>query len=143
VAAAVAALLALGLLAAPAAGQAAPADPCPAAVPVSQVTAGLTGTGYTVSSGTTPEPFTARVIGVLEDGIAPGLDMSIVETDSPAIRAVGGIWFGMSGSPVYTGDGRGHDGAPRPRPGAVKRGRAHGILLVGGGRAAVRPLRWT
>jgi hypothetical protein len=106
VAAAVAALLALGLLAAPAAGQAAPADPCPAAVPVSQVTAGLTGTGYTVSSGTTPEPFTARVIGVLEDGIAPGLDMIIVETDSPAIRAVGGIWFGMSGSPVYTGDGR-------------------------------------
>jgi SpoIVB peptidase S55 len=106
VAAAVAALLALGLLAAPAAGQAAPADPCPAAVPVSQVTAGLTGTGYTVSSGTTPEPFTARVIGVLEDGIAPGLDMIIVETDSPAIRAAGGIWFGMSGSPVYTGDGR-------------------------------------
>lgn len=102
----VAALLALGLLAGPAAGQAAPADPCPAAVPVSQVTAGLTGTGYTVSSGTTPEPFTAQVIGVLRDGIAPGLDMIIVETDSPAIRAAGGIWFGMSGSPVYTGDGR-------------------------------------
>jgi hypothetical protein len=32
--------------------------------------------------------------------------MIIVETDSPAIRAAGGIWFGMSGSPVYTGDGR-------------------------------------
>jgi SpoIVB peptidase S55 len=106
VAVAIAALLALGLLAAPAAGQAAPTDPCPAAVPVSQVTAGLTGTGYTVSSGTTPEPFTARVIGVLADGIAPGLDMIIVETDSPAIQAAGGIWFGMSGSPVYTGDGR-------------------------------------
>jgi hypothetical protein len=56
VAAAIAVLLALGVFAAPAAGQAAPADPCPAAVPVSQVTAGLTGTGYTVSSGTTPEP---------------------------------------------------------------------------------------
>ena len=106
VATAIAAVLALGALAAPAAGQAAPADPCPAAVPVAEVTAGLTGTGYTVSSGTTPEPFTARVIGVLADGIAPGLDMIIVETDSAAIRAVGGIWFGMSGSPVYTGDGR-------------------------------------
>jgi SpoIVB peptidase S55 len=103
---AIAAALALGALAAPAAGQAAPADPCPAAVPVAEVTAGLAGVGYTVSSGTTPEPFTARVIGVLADGIAPGLDMIIVETDSPAIRAVGGIWFGMSGSPVYTGDGR-------------------------------------
>jgi SpoIVB peptidase S55 len=115
VAATVAALVALGVLAAPAAGhaapsalasQAAPADPCPAAVPVGEVTAGLTGVGYTVSSGTTPEPFTAEVIGVLKDGIAPGLDMIIVEADSTAIRTVGGIWFGMSGSPVYTGDGR-------------------------------------
>jgi hypothetical protein len=112
----VAALLALGALATPVSArvaaapalafQAAPVDPCPAAVPVSEVTAGLTGTGYTVSSGTTPEPFTAEVIGVLKDGIAPGLDMIIVETDSPAIQAAGGIWAGMSGSPVYTSDGR-------------------------------------
>ena len=103
-----AALAALGALAAPAPARAAaaPPGPCPAAVPVSQVMAGLTGTGYTVSSGTTPEPFTARVIGVLRDGIAPGLDLIIVETDSPAIRAAGGIWAGMSGSPVYTSDGR-------------------------------------
>jgi len=112
-----AALLALSALATPVAAtvaavpsamafQAAPADPCPAAVPVGEVTAGLTGVGYTVSAGTTPEPFTAEVIGVLRDGIAPGLDMIIVETDSPAIRAAGGIWAGMSGSPVYTSDGR-------------------------------------
>jgi hypothetical protein len=100
--------LALGAWAAPAPAQAAaaPPAPCPAAVPVSEVTAGLTGTGYTVSSGTTSQPFTARVIGVLKDGIAPGLDLIIVETDSPAIQAAGGIWAGMSGSPVYTGDGR-------------------------------------
>jgi SpoIVB peptidase S55 len=117
VVATVAALLALSALATPVAAtvaavpsamafQAAPGDPCPAAVPVSEVTAGLTGVGYTVSAGTTPEPFTAEVIGVLRDGIAPGLDMIIVETDSPAIRAAGGIWAGMSGSPVYTSDGR-------------------------------------
>src|SRR6185436_12986650 len=86
--AAAAALAALGALAVPAPARAAAAPPgsCPAAVPVSQ--------------------FTARVIGVLRDGIAPGLDMIIVETDSPAIRAAGGIWAGMSGSPVYTSDGR-------------------------------------
>jgi hypothetical protein len=104
----VATLLALGALAAPASSRAAAArpGPCPAAVPVSDVTAGLTGTGYTVSSGTTPDPFTVRVIGVLKDGIAPGLDLIIVKTDSPAIRAAGGIWAGMSGSPVYTSDGR-------------------------------------
>jgi SpoIVB peptidase S55 len=106
--AAAAALAALGALAAPTPARAVAAPPgsCPAAVPVSAVTAGLTGTGYTVSSGTTAEPFTARVIGVLRDGIAPGLDMIIVETDSPALQAAGGIWAGMSGSPVYTSDGR-------------------------------------
>ncbi len=104
----VAPLLALGALAAPATAQtaAAPPNPCPAAVPISDVTAGLTGTGYTVSSGTKPKPFTAQVIGVLKDGIAPGLDMIIVKADSPAIQAAGGIWAGMSGSPVYTSDGR-------------------------------------
>src|SRR5258706_1113134 len=112
----VAPLLALGALAAPAAAQtepaparaqtaAAPPAPCPAAVPVSQVKAGLTGTGFTVSKGTTPKPFTVQVIGVLKDGIAPGLDLIIVKTDSPAIQAAGGIWAGMSGSPGYTSDG--------------------------------------
>jgi hypothetical protein len=111
----VAPLLALGALAAPATAQtepaptqtaASPPNPCPSAVPVSEVNAGLTGTGYTVSSGTTPQPFTAQVIGVLKDGIAPGLDLIIVQTDSTAIEAAGGIWAGMSGSPVYTSDGR-------------------------------------
>ena len=58
-------------------------------------------TGLTVSSGTTPEPFDGKVLGVLKDGIAPGLDMVMVELSSPEIDRVGGIWQGMSGSPVY------------------------------------------
>jgi hypothetical protein len=104
----VGALLSLGALAGPASARTAAAkpNPCPAAVPISDVKAGLTGTGLTVSSGTTPEPFTAKVIGVLKDGIAPGMDLIIVKTDSPAIQAASGIWAGMSGSPVYTSDGR-------------------------------------
>jgi SpoIVB peptidase S55 len=142
----VAPLLALGALAAPATAQTAPAsataqtvaappDPCPAAVPISDVTAGLTGTGYTVSSGTKPEPFTAQVIGVLKDGIAPGLDMIIVKTDSPAIQAAGGIWAGMSGSPVYTSDGRllgaiayGLSGAPSSIGGITPAGEMLNVL---------------
>lgn len=66
----------------------------------------MTAEGLTVERGTAPEPFTAEIVGVLEDGIAPDVDMIIAETDSPAIQRAGGIWAGMSGSPVYAPDGR-------------------------------------
>ncbi len=109
----VAVALLAGLLAGPAAGAAttgaaaAPAAaPCPAAFPVADLTVGQTGSGLTVSKGKTPEPFTVEVLGVLADGIAPGIDLILVNADSPAIRAAGGIWAGMSGSPVYAADGR-------------------------------------
>jgi hypothetical protein len=81
------------------------APDCPAAMPVSQITAGMTGTGYTVSQGTNPEPFDVEVLGVLQNAIAPGRHMIIVKTDGPAIDKAGGIWFGMSGSPIYV-DGK-------------------------------------
>ena len=76
---------------------------CETVLPTSAVTAGMTGTGLTVSQGTTAESFDVEVLGVLENGIAPGRDMIIVDTSSPAIEAVGGIWAGISGSPVYIG----------------------------------------
>jgi hypothetical protein len=76
---------------------------CPAVMPTNQLQPGMTATGYTVSSGTTPEPFNVEILGVLPDGIAVGRDMIIVETSSPAIDKAGGIWSGMSGSPVYIG----------------------------------------
>jgi hypothetical protein len=82
------------------------ADPCPAAFPVEDLTAGQPLEGLTVDSGTTPEPFTATVIGVLEDVIAPGFPVVIVTASSPAITDAGGVWGGMSGSPVYAADGR-------------------------------------
>jgi hypothetical protein len=78
---------------------------CPPAAPVSAAVAGATVNGLTVSSGTDPEPFTGSVIGVLKDGIAPGLDLIMANLDSPELERVGGIWAGMSGSPVYTDDG--------------------------------------
>jgi hypothetical protein len=78
---------------------------CPAAAPVSAAVAGAALHGLTVSSGTDPEPFTGSVIGVLKDGIAPGLDLIMANLDSPELERVGGIWAGMSGSPVYTEDG--------------------------------------
>lgn len=86
--------------------QSAEPAPCPDAFPVEELEPGLEATGLTVERGTTPDEFTATVVGVLEDGIASGVDMIIVEADSPAIQRAGGIWGGMSGSPVYAADGR-------------------------------------
>ncbi|HEX2317069.1 MAG TPA: hypothetical protein VHJ17_25200 [Thermomonospora sp.] len=108
----------------PATAQAAPAPAgCPAPYPVAEVRDGMTGWGLTVSKGTTPERFTVKVQGVLKDGIAPGLDMILAEAQSPALDKAESIWAGMSGSPVYTEDGR--------LLGAVGYGFSGGSLLAG------------
>jgi hypothetical protein len=83
-----------------------PAGDCAEAFPVADLVDGAAVDGTTVSEGTTPEPFTGEILGVMEDGIAPGLDMVLARLSSPAIAEAGGIWQGMSGSPVYAEDGR-------------------------------------
>src|SRR5262249_32558797 len=90
----------------PSTANADPADPCPAAFPVTDLVAGMPASGLTVEKGNTADPFTATVLGVVTDGIAPGLDLIIVETHSPATRRAGGVWAAMSGSPVSAADGR-------------------------------------
>jgi hypothetical protein len=81
------------------------ATDCPAAIPTSALTDGMTGQGLTVVRGATPQPFAVEILGVLDDGIGAGRDMIIIEvSDLPGqnvISAGGGIWGGMSGSPVY------------------------------------------
>lgn len=77
---------------------------CPEPRPVGQIHAGMNGTGWSVAQGMDPEPFSAEVLGVLEDGIAPGRDMIVIDASGPVIDDAGGIWKGMSGSPVYIGD---------------------------------------
>jgi hypothetical protein len=106
VAALTAAAVAAGLAAAPVASSVPSSKECPLPYPVSSVTRGQQVTGLTVSSGTTPEGFSGEVLGVVKDGIAPGLDMVMARLTSPEIDRVGGIWQGMSGSPVYAADGR-------------------------------------
>jgi hypothetical protein len=107
---AVSTLLAAGALTVPGTmtAQAAVTAPiaCPDAFPTAQAVDGVTGTGFTVERGTTPEPFTANVLGRITDGIAPGIDMILADLSSPALTRAGGVWAGMSGSPVYTADGR-------------------------------------
>ena len=84
----------------------APSAACPLSYPVGDLTKGQAVTGLTVTSGTEPTGFTGEVLGVIRDGIGPGLDMVMARLTSPEIDRVGGIWQGMSGSPVYAADGR-------------------------------------
>lgn len=99
------ALVATALVGSPARANGGGPIDCPDPLPTEQAVKGLTGTGYTVSEGNTPEAFSAKVIGRITDGIGPGVDMIMAELDSPALDAAGGVWAGMSGSPVYTADG--------------------------------------
>ena len=93
-----------GLGATPA--RSAPDTSCPAPYPVAEVAAGEPVTGLTVATGTKPQPLTGTVLGVLDDGVAPDIDMIMVRLSSREIDRLGGIWEGMSGSPVYARDGR-------------------------------------
>ena len=82
----------------------------PRAYPVADLDAGRhRQRAHRVPRAPTPDGFTGEVLGVLEDGIAPER-----RHDHDGARphrrstAVGGIWQGMSGSPVYADDGRAH-----------------------------------
>ena len=94
---------------------AAPAAAAPPSTPLAQcadtvtpgsLTPGQNAIGFSVTQGTTPTSFHVKILGVMPSGIAPGRDLIIVNTSGPAMDQAGGIWFGMSGSPVYTMDGR-------------------------------------
>jgi hypothetical protein len=104
---------------------AAPAGDCKAPYPVAELTDGAPVTGLTVVKGTEPIGFTGTYLGKINGGIAPGIDMLMVEVDFAEDKydAVG-IWQGMSGSPVYAADGR--------LMGAVAYGLAWGPSLVAG-----------
>jgi hypothetical protein len=124
----VVALATTGLAAGPVTAQVPAPEDCPEirSTPTEEeVAAGITGTGFTVSEGTDPEPFGVEVLGVLENGVAPGRDMIVVETSSPALDKNRGIWFGMSGSPVY-------DNASGELLGAVAFGLSWGPSKIGG-----------
>lgn len=81
------------------------AAPCPSPVPIADVQTGMKGEGLTVVTGSTPQPFDVEVLGVMTDGIGAGKDMILIKvSDQPGRHVIdqgGGIWGGMSGSPVY------------------------------------------
>ena len=127
------AALVVGMAAAvPAGAQTAAPNDCPAVMPVDELRKGMTGYGVTVADGRTPTTFEVEVLGVLKDGLAPGRDLIIVDTAGPEIERAGGIWYGMSGSPVYVGD---------KLIGAVAFGLSFGPNTVGGLTPAAEMMR--
>jgi hypothetical protein len=68
------------------------------------LTAGQAVHGLTVTQGTMPTGFDGSILGVMKDGIEPGVDLITAELSSTEIDQAG-IWAGMSGSPVYAEDG--------------------------------------
>lgn len=106
------------------AGALAPPGECATIMDTADIEEGMTGWGWTVVRGDMPRHFQVEVLGILPDGIAPGRDLIIIEvSDVPGsnfIDKAGGIWAGMSGSPVYIDDkligavAYGFTGAPSP-----------------------------
>ncbi|MGD9695696.1 MAG: SpoIVB peptidase S55 domain-containing protein [Thermoleophilia bacterium] len=104
---ALAVLLAAGALSCIAAGGAAAADPV---LPLSQVTAGMTGEARTVVRGTEITTFPVSIIDVQSSFDGPGGSIILARGEGPLMQQTGGIAEGMSGSPVYV---TGADGVPR------------------------------
>ena len=100
---------------------------CADVMPLASVANGDIGEGWTVVSGTDPEPFDAKVLGVMPDLIGPGRDVIIVEISGPTVDAGGGVWAGMSGSPVYIDHGGGPELA-----GALAYGFSFGATSIAG-----------
>ncbi|HHW14180.1 MAG TPA: peptidase S55 SpoIVB, partial [Firmicutes bacterium] len=73
-------------------------------MPLSEVRAGMKGTGLTVVHGTRVEPFAVDILGVVPNA-GPAGDLILVRVGGPLMDETGGIAAGMSGSPVYV-DGR-------------------------------------
>lgn len=98
------AFLLLGTLLVPSAAPAAtPCEDPPAIISQARLTPGVTGDGLTTLDGTEPVPFEFEVVGTIPDGWMLGLDAIVIRITGPEsfLDATGGVFFGMSGSPVY------------------------------------------
>jgi hypothetical protein len=79
-------------------------DGAPTHFPVNEVRPGMVATGETVFAGAEREPFSARVIGVLQNVAGPHRHLILARLEGGPLETTGVI-AGMSGSPVYV-DGR-------------------------------------
>jgi hypothetical protein len=83
-----------------------PNDECPVIADVNSLEVGDDLTGYTVTQGTTVEPFNVEVLGIQENAFLPKHSIIIAKASGNPIDLAGnGIAAGMSGSPVYNDSG--------------------------------------
>jgi hypothetical protein len=75
-------------------------------MPLSQVSAGMQCTGYSVVQGTTISSFDVEVLDVIDGDPASDGPKILVEVSGPAVDATG-VGPGFSGSPIYCSDGAG------------------------------------
>ncbi|TXJ60557.1 peptidase S55 SpoIVB [Brachyspira aalborgi] len=71
----------------------------PQVIPISEITEGMEGVGYTVIHGTNVEPFKVKVISVLRK-MWNGSDAILIELEGLNLEHSGTV-AGMSGSPIY------------------------------------------
>ncbi len=84
-----------------------PLAECAETVAPGQLTEGQRAQGFTVRRGEQVEPFDVEILGIDRGALGPGKDLILVNTQGAVIdEGGGGISAGMSGSPVYTADGR-------------------------------------
>ena len=77
----------------------------PKLIGLEEIKPGMTGYGLTVFQGTKPDRFPIKVIGILRNFL-PKQDIILIESDDPRLKHTG-IVAGMSGSPIYIGEGEG------------------------------------
>jgi hypothetical protein len=71
-------------------------------LPLDELQPGMTGEVWTVFKGSTPEPFTVQVTGILRNALGPGKSMILCELTDSRVQLMGAV-AGMSGSPLYIG----------------------------------------
>jgi hypothetical protein len=69
-------------------------------LPLSEIKEGQKGEVWTVFQGTTPEPFTVEVTGVVRNALGPGKSIILCRLTDPRVQNMGAV-AGMSGSPLY------------------------------------------
>ncbi len=88
----------LSIIASPLVSFAQPADA--PTVSIDQLQPGMKGEVWTVFKGSTPEPFSVQVTGILRNALGPGKSLILCELTDSRVQSMGAV-AGMSGSPLY------------------------------------------
>ncbi len=70
------------------------------AMPIDALKPGMKGEVWTVFRGSTPEPFSVEVTGVIRNAVGPGKALILCQLTDPRVQSMGAV-AGMSGSPLY------------------------------------------